>query len=667
MISVGKIIEYLDNGKFICGFVTEYQQKRVHLFNHNRREVKLPVSRIISCSEKTLPTTTEQEQLFSLLQEINEERNALKQQINLEDIWEIICEEPESSFTPGFLAELAFGEEADDDSRSALIRAVLDNKVYFRFKEGQIKAQTQEQVSAQLEKEEREREKKRIIHEGSAILSQLNSQEKPDLSLLESAAPYLKIIQDYYLFEQDSENREVAQQILKEAGLTKPHATYYLLVRSGIWQPHENIPLLRSGVPVQFSQSALQQAEATLQLSTAELLEDPLRKDFTHLRPLTIDGATTLDFDDALTIEKTDEGLLLGVHISDVSHYVKPGDALFEEAMQRGTSLYFPQSQIPMLPKHLSQGVCSLVQGEIRAAVSFMILLSESAEILRTRIFSTAIRVARRLTYEEADAIMESDAELSILRTLSGKLREKRLENGALLLPFPDVNVHVDSAGKVAVSLGATDTPSRILVSEMMILANEQAAKYIADRMVPGLFRAQEPPKQRLVNGEDNDLFINTRQRKQLARGELLIHAKRHAGLGVNQYTTVTSPIRRLLDLVMQHQLHSVIRREEPRFTADMCNDFTSVITRTLSQANAVKQQRHRYWLLVYLADRVGQYIDALVIESGPKRTTLLIPEILFDVALPAPGGSKPAAASTVKIRIIKSDPLENAVLFGWD
>jgi len=319
-----------------------------------------------------------------------------------------------------------------------------------------------------------------------------------------------------------------------------------------------------------------------------------------------------------------------------------------------------------MLPRHLSQGICSLIEDELRATMSFMILFSENGEVKNVRIYPSVIKVARRLTYEEADSLMGSDPELSIIYTLCRKLRAQRLEAGALLLPFPDVNIHIDNIGKVHVSLGATDTPSRILISEMMILANKEAARYLSDRMVPGLFRTQEPPKQHLVKGEDADLFINTRQRKQLSRGELLTTAKRHSGLGVNQYTTVTSPIRRLLDLVMQHQLHSIVRRQEPRFTEDMCKDFSSVITRTLAEANNVKQQRHRYWLLVYLKDRVGQCLNALVIDSGPKRVKLILTDILLDLDLPSPSSHRPTPGSEVKIKILKSDPLDNIVRFDW-
>ncbi len=667
MITTGKIIEYLENGKFICGFITELQPKRVHLVNQNKREVKLPISRILHCSLSSHPLDTDKEALIKVLQDTNRHRNSLMQKIDLEEIWELINEENTDSFEPSFLAELVFGEEAGDDIVSAFLRSVFTNRLYFKYKEGKIKVHSPEQVEALQMEAARERDKQRLIEKGTEILRRLREHDSIHLLDDPEVQNCLKIIQDYYLFGTEAPFCELAKQMLKDAGLSKPHDSYHILVKAGIWRENVNIPLLRSGLPTTFSLAAIQQAETVLQSSASSLFEDPARKDFTHLSPLTIDGGSTLDFDDALTIEEKEEGFLVGVHISDVAQYVKPGDPLFQEAMNRGTSIYFPESQIPMLPRHLSQGICSLIQGETRAAISFMILLSSDAEVLRLRIYPSIIRVARRLTYEEADGMIPKDRELALLNTLSKKLRGRRMASGALLLPFPDVNIHIDHHGKVHVSLGATDTPSRILVSEMMILANQEAARYVSDRLAPGLFRAQEPPKQQLVHGEDNDLFINTRQRKQLSRGELLTVAKRHSGLGVNQYTTVTSPIRRLLDLVMQHQLHSLMRRQEPRFNAEMCKDFTSVITRTLSNANAVKQQRHRYWLLVYLKDREGQFLDALVIESGPKRTMLLLKDILFDFDLPSPAGSKPSPGSTVKVRVEKSDPLDNSVRFGWN
>jgi exoribonuclease-2 len=459
----------------------------------------------------------------------------------------------------------------------------------------------------------------------------------------------------------------MARELLKTAGLTDPHAPFHLLVKAGIWDRNENIPLLRQEIPTTFSLAARQQAEMLLQRGTAELFDDPGRTDLTALAPITIDGATTLDYDDALSIEQENGNYLVGIHISDVAHYVKPEDPLFQEAMQRGTSLYFPEGQIPMLPRHLSQGICSLIQDEVRATISIMILLSPQAEVLRVRIKPSIIKVARRLTYDEADQLIESgDWELQALNMLRTQLRDRRLAAGALLLPFPDVNISVNGGNNIQVSLSDTDTPARTLVSELMILANTEAAKFVADRMAPGLFRAQCPPRKRIVHGLDNDLFQNSLQRKQLSRGELLTSAKAHSGLGVEQYTTITSPIRRLLDLLMQHQLHSLVRREDLRFNEKMCKDFTAVITRTLAAANAVKQQRHRYWLLKYLETKKGMSMNGLVLDANPRRVFLLLTDILLDIDLPAPAGQVPEPGNMVQVKVAKVDALDNSVRFEW-
>jgi exoribonuclease-2 len=586
--------------------------------------------------------------------------------INLEEIWELTAEDGSSSFSPNFLAELIFGSEATDDTVCAFLRCVFEDKLFFKYREGKVLANSPEKVEQLQLQQQKEAKREELVREGTRAVARIIEANPAPGELDSIQIELLSIIRDFYLFGNDAAESDIAKKILQSAGLHKIHDPFYLLVKAGLWSPNENIPLLRNELPVNFSLAARQQAELILQRGQNELFNDSGRSDFTHLSPITIDGPTTLDFDDALTIEEQDGNYLVGIHISDVAHYVRPGDQLFAEAMRRGTSIYFPEGQVPMLPRHLSQGICSLIQDETRAAFSFMILLSPDAEVLRVRISPSIIRVKRRLTYDEVDRILTTDREIQLLDMLRKKLRARRLSNGALLLPFPDVNIFIDQHGKVHVSLAKSDTPSRTIVSEMMILANSEAAKYVADRMVPGIFRSQPPLQKRIVHGEDDDLFQNTLQRKNMSRGELSTTAKPHSGLGVSHYSTVTSPIRRLLDLVMQHQLNSIVRRQEPCFTEEMCKDFTSVLSRTLTTANNVRHQRQRYWLLKFLADRQGQYLDALVIQAGPKRVNLLLTDILMDIDLPTPGNKSILANTIVKVRVVKSEPLDNIVRFDW-
>jgi len=667
MVSSGKLIEYLDGGRFLCAYVIGAQAKRLHLINQNGREMNLPLSRVVHCSDKTHSVDSSREELTRELIKTAETRKQFMEKIDLQEIWELTSDESTQSFSPSFLAELSFGKDADDDIVAAFLRSVFEDRLYFKYKENKVIAHSSEHIEQLQKQREKEKRTQELIELGAGFLKQINTCSKKDLPKNDTCDECLHIIRDFYISGSDSKQAELAKKILKASGLNRPHDPFHLLVKAGIWDKNENIPLLRNDLPVVFPLLGIQQAEMLLQQGSDRLFQDPARKDLTHLHPMTIDGPTTLDFDDALTVEEQDGNFLVGVHISDVAHYVRPEDPLFLEAMRRGTSIYFPEGQIPMLPRHLSQGICSLIQGEIRATISFMILLSPEAEVLKVRIFPSIIKVARRLTYDKADSIMSHDKELTILNDLRRKLRNKRLDAGALLLPFPDVNIHIQDGGsRVQVSLADTDTPSRTLVSEMMILANTEAARYVADRMAPGLFRAQKPPKKRVVHGLDNDLFLNSKQRKMLSRGELLVSAQPHSGLGVTQYTTITSPIRRLLDLVMQHQIHSLVRREELRFTEEMCKDFTSVIGRTLARANNVRQQRHRYWLLKYLEVRQDRPFTALVLDCGPKRTFLLLTDILLNIDLATPSRNKPEPGSRVSVKVTRVDALDNTLRFDW-
>ena len=174
------------------------------------------------------------------------------------------------------------------------------------------------------------------------------------------------------LFGTDNPDDEFIRQAMKTAGLTGPHDGHRVLVRAGRWDRDENLALRRADQPVAFPEPCLA-AAATLEEATAEeLLADTKRRDLRHLDVLTIDGSSTLDFDDALHIEPQADGtVLVGIHITDVTHSVPAHSPLFAEAQERATSLYFPENQIPMLPDALSVGVCSLHLGRVRPSLSF--------------------------------------------------------------------------------------------------------------------------------------------------------------------------------------------------------------------------------------------------------------------------------------------------------
>ncbi|OQX08899.1 MAG: hypothetical protein BWK76_22965 [Desulfobulbaceae bacterium A2] len=666
MGSPGEMIEYIENGRFLCGHVLTENNQRLHLINQHGREVNLPPARVLHRGQHSPGTDSSREEQLRDLTRADEIRRRLAEEIRLDELWEIIAAEGPEEFTPEFLAELYFGAAADSHSVAAMLRAVFQDRLFFRFKNDKIQVHAIEQVEQLRRQQQREQERALLLERAGAAITRIMAGGAVPSDEWPERENCLNAIREFYLFGSEGQDCELARLLLKETGLNRPHDPYYLLVRAGVWQPHENLSLLRTRTPTEFTPELLNEATQIngQPLAAQELMAE--RQDLRHLPVLTIDGASTRDFDDALHLEERDGNYLVGIHIADVAHFVPPDSPLFREALTRGTSLYFPERQVPMLPELLSQGCCSLHQGETRPTLSFLVTLSPSAEVLDYRIVSSLIAVQRRLTYEEADRLIAEDATLQTLDNLRRRLRQRRLERGALLLPFPDVVIELEDNGGISVRLSPVDTPARTLVSEFMILANTLAAQFLAERQVPGLFRAQGPPKKRVVQGEDASLFRNAIQRRYLSRGELRVTAGPHSGLGVQHYTTITSPIRRFLDLIMQHQLHAVLQGGSPRFSREECLDFIAMLEPNLVRAGAVRQQRQRYWLLRSLEMRTGARVEALVTNSGPQRLQLLLTDCLLDAEISPHPGRRHEPGETVLVRIARASALDTTLKLEW-
>ena len=405
-----------------------------------------------------------------------------------------------------------------------------------------------------------------------------------------------------------------------------------------------------------------------LQIELSSGAEIPLggRQDFREIHLITIDGADTRDFDDALHLEKQGENFLVGVHISDVGYYVKPGTFLFNEALQRGTSIYFPEESLPMLPQSLAEGKLSLIKGQERPTLSFLVLLSPVGEIIRFSVVHGVATVKQQITYSEADRLIKQDEKLATLATISKLLRQRRVNNGALLLPMPELQIRINRDETITISRSAVDTPSRVLIAEFMILANTLAAQFVAEREAPGLYRCQMEPRQRIIDGFEKDTLKILQQRKRLSPMSLLTTPKIHSGVGAPQYTTVTSPIRRMLDLVMQLQISNLVNGKGIYFTKNDMKRFGNTILTNVEKANQVKYLRQRYWILKHLAQKSGERIPALVIDCGPKRVHIFLEEYLLDADLPLKPSFRVTAGDTIMVKISKVDPLGNILKLDW-
>src|SRR5437868_9283324 len=251
-------------------------------------------------------------------------------------------------------------------------------------------------------------------------------------------------------------------------------------------------------LPVEFSRAVLEETSAIPETVTAYATDG--REDLRRQFIVTIDPDDARDFDDAIHVQEIKGGWQLGVHIADVSAYVRPGTALDREAQRRGNSVYLPDRVIPMLPERLSNGVCSLNPHVDRLTHSVFLQFDRNGRVRQTRFARTVIRSAHRLTYKQAFAILKSSArdELSErLHTawrLAALLRKKRFEHGSLDLGMPEVKVIVDKKGKPIRFDRVENDESHQLIEEFMLAANEAVARELKNRGIPTIYRVHENP-----------------------------------------------------------------------------------------------------------------------------------------------------------------------------
>ncbi|GHG11219.1 hypothetical protein GCM10017783_24460 [Deinococcus piscis] len=328
------------------------------------------------------------------------------------------------------------------------------------------------------------------------------------------------------------------------------------------------------------------------------------RLDLRHLNTFTVDGRDAKDFDDAIHIEPTDKGtFLVGVHIADVSHYVRAGSELDGEAYARATSVYLPGRVLPMLPEHLSNGVCSLVPNEDRLTMSALVELSADAEILNVEISPSVIHSKARLTYDEVQAYSEGtspmpeharhlEGDLHLLLKVTTKLRQQRLRDGSLDFKMREVKVDVDDDGRMEL-IPLREETARGMIEDLMLLANKVVAHFLLERNVPTLFRIhEEPTLQRFqdvsqaigrlglsfpggeptpqayqdvlkqVRGTPRESVVNTLLLRSMQQAKYAGENLGHFGLAFDEYLHFTSPIRRYPDLMVHRVLRGVLSSE---------------------------------------------------------------------------------------------------------
>jgi exoribonuclease-2 len=638
----GTVVEYIDRQRITCAVVLEVKDKRLRVLNENDREVSLSAGRVAHIGNCHVDLSRGRDRAVETLRDISRRREALIDQVDIQELWEVLNSE-QQWIDLATMTAFCFPDNPTGDHESAVIRAFFRDRLYFKFNPDRFHPFTEKQVERlQTQRQEAER-RNRLVIQAAEWLRQVRDGHwvRPESGLNADQQTMVEILTAFYLHGSESPQAGLAKEILAAAGIADPAAIFDLMVAIGVWQENENTDLLKYEVPIEFPQPAMgQAAELVKRAMDGSLLQSTVaeRLDLRHLPLITIDGQSTLDFDDALSIEKDGDGFRIGIHIVDVGHFVRKDTALDREALSRGSSIYMPDRKISMLPQSLAEDFCSLKAGAIRPAISTMLQLGPMMDLISYEIIPTLVSVHRQLSYFDVNLLVDEEPDFRLLRDAAARFHEFRMASGAVQISLPEIHVWIAETGEVSVNRVNRESPGRMLVSELMIFANWLAARFLSERETPAIFRSQPKPRERLYHGNEGNLYQHFMQRRLISRFMLGPKKAAHSGLGLDGYVTASSPIRKYSDLVTQRQLRAAIGLEPPYSEAEI-EAVIRELEQPMSQVSRIQQQRLRYWILKHLEKRVGEKLEALVLVKRRKSYQVLLSDYMIECDLPLSAG----------------------------
>lgn len=664
--SEGSLVCYENNASIVLGVILSSKKDKLRVLNHRGSEVELTTDRLYPIPG-TIPANLEKsgdkvaflEQLFSSAEE-------KQSSIDLSTVWESF-EGQEREISTKQVCELFFG---NNDYVNHLVTrfALINDKVYFKRKKDTFIARPPEAVTSLLEtKAAAERQERKL----DVLTDELRKKLKdPSFQLSSESLSLLTPLEDLAAEAAEGAVSKEARNLLGSlsdklaiAQSGRPEDRALNLLRAvGHISDRTNLSFFKHRPRLEFSTSVLEEARV---VSHQPISVDNSRADFRNLESFTIDDVTTKDMDDALSVEKTASGYRVGIHITDVASVINPEMVLNEEARQRATTIYCPERTIHMFPEDLSQFRLSLREGVDTLSVSYQVDFDSEFTVIGFSFTPSIIRIKKRLSYDEVDAILLSTPSNSVQEALhwlndcANKLEVDRIDRGAVRVDRKEISISVSASGEIICSEYDEGSPARNLVGEMMILANRLSAEYCHNHQIPCIYRSQPEPEvdpfsnpAGIPEGPAYDYLIRSR----LKRSSISTEGQPHSSLGLALYTQVTSPIRRYLDLVIQRQmLHHSIHNQVLYDTARLEQIIHEADT-PLTLARYLSQESRRFWMMHYLLEitKAEPVILGTVVRTDLRNPLITIDRLALTVMVDLGREVKPGDRLALKVITIR-------------
>jgi len=633
------IVEYLDQGRLKAALVTREQERHLAVIDSAGHERLVPRDLVLM---RHPDRRADREDVADALADLERERAELAADLDLQLLWEVAQEQGRSS-SAAELAELFFGRRSNA-AASVMLEALLNDRTYFVRRHMDFVPRTPDQVERLRMQNDRIRARsddyRKVQKELRDVLS---GAEKPPIdeaaALIEELSRYLK--------NPFTRSRDLTQMLAQAAPDVDPaEAAFEILERLGARPPVPRFAFI-AGLKAEFSDAAMKEAAEAVPGPRA--LED-------GGYAVTVDDEDTIEVDDALSCEAlADGGMRVRVHIALVADFVVKGGAMDQEAAARATTVYLPEITIRMLPDPISCRAASLIAGEDRPVMTTDVRLSADGELVEASIYPARVPIMRRLDYDQVDRILESGngadetaATISRLHAAALQLRQRRRTAGAVLVQRREAKVRVHG-DDVEITVLDNASPGRTLVAEFMVLSNFVAARYAAMKRIPIIYRVQPQ-----LGGD----LASTRPR-------LSLHPEYHAGIGLDFYAQLSSPIRRYADLVLQRQLLGALKshdHEAPIYTVDELLNVLAGAENAEASGRDLERRAKRYWILRYLERHAKDgALPAYVVRGGQSAELAD-----FTVRGTLHGAPTLPNQMPILVRVSRVDPLRGWLAFDF-
>ena len=620
------VVVQLGSGPRLARFI-EWKSNRLRVAIGRNKEARLPHSRLILETGLNAPA-------YDAVEEMSREAETVADEIDLEELWDVVCDDAQP-LTLEDVGELYWGTEPSQIQTVGLLLNLTRDELHFVRDSGHYQPVDRETVARTIERRER---RARQTADAQSLSASIRESRLPE-PLTDHQSELLDQVRGFVLHGDDYTRARQAKRFLETAGLKGrdlQRGAFQALVSLGLMDPDENLALEREGIPVDFPEEVISEAEA---VRSAGTMVDSDRDDLTHLRVFTIDDADTRDRDDALSIEQTGDAVWrVGIHITDTGALIAPDSELEAEADRRMSSVYLPEHTIPMLPPAVSTDRGSLNPGERRAALTVFVDLNGEGEVLDWKVVRSFVQSQEALSYEQADAALACPAyplhsDLDALNRIATVLRKCREKNGALNLDRDEMSVRVDGDGTICVRVVPRTAPARSLVQEYMVLCNSLLARYCAENELAAPFRSQAMPDVSDIRAQvpDGPLRWYTMTRR-LSPASVSTKPAAHGGLGVEAYVQASSPLRRYADLVVQRQISHHLLTGETLYDEEAMTSVAHRADVQGRQLSRIENQRRQHFFLKWLDQRRHEFeqrgdkavYDAVTLENPERRTALL-------------------------------------------